>query len=461
MPENKSDSTMQITITDINNLGCGVGHTGDGKTVFVNGAVSGDTVLVKVIKDNKSFLVGKLLEIVERSKDRIYDNICTAPLSCGGCVYRCITYEREKVLKGDYVKTAFRKSGLSDIPISAVHSTNETEHYRNKAQYPVCIQKGRVAAGFFAVKSHNVIVADSCLLQPVVFTEIVKYVCDFATENKFTVYNEENGRGLLRHIFLREGKATGEILLCLVINGDTIPDSENFSEEIRAKFPSIVGIQLNINKKNTNLILGKESSTLWGRGYFEDVLCGVKLHISAGAFYQVNHDATELLYKKAAEVASLEPTDTLLDLYCGIGSIGLSMADKVKEVIGIEIVEEAVACAKENAKLNNIKNASFYCGDATDIENLLKTAETQRAEKISADIVVLDPPRKGIEKALATFIAERKIPRVVYVSCNPDTLARDCVYFTELGYKIESVTPVDMFPRTGHVECVVLMSRVK
>jgi len=456
-----NNNIIELEITDLNNLGCGVGHTAEGIVVFVNGTVAGDTVKVAIIKKNKTYLVGKLLEITKRSVDRTEEDFCSAPQSCGGCVYRNITYEKEKSLKEEYVKTVFHKAGFSDIPIFPIVSTDKITHYRNKAQYPVCIQKGKVSAGFFAVKSHNIVVAEDCLLQPVIFSHILKYVCDYATENDLSVYDEKTGRGLLRHVYLRDGKETGEILLCLVMNGDKMPNQENFCNDLCKKFPQIVGVLLNINRRDTNLILGKETLLLYGRDYIEDILCGVRLRISSGSFYQVNHDAAELLYRKAAEVAELKPTDTLLDLYCGTGSIGLSMANKVKEVIGIEIVPEAVNCARENARLNNIKNARFYCGDAIKAENLMHGAEEERSGKLKADVVIIDPPRKGIDKELVDFIVKKEIERVVYVSCNPDTLARDAVYFKDAGYKIKSVTPVDMFPRTGHVETVVMMSRVK
>jgi 23S rRNA (uracil1939-C5)-methyltransferase len=272
------------------------------------------------------------------------------------------------------------------------------------------------------------------------------------------VYNEESGKGLLRHLYLRYGKNTEEIMVCIVINGDSMPLWGKFCTTVCEKFPSVKSIMLNINKKNTNVVLGDKYLTLFGKPYITDVLCGKKFKISPQSFYQVNQDTAELLYETATTLGDFSGKETVLDLYCGIGTIGLSVADKVGEIIGIEIVPEAVECAKENARINGIENAEFYCGDASSAEKLLENAAKARGT-IKPDAVIIDPPRKGSTSELINYLATLKVPKIIYISCDPDTLARDCVLFRALGYSIGPVTPVDMFPATGHIETVVLLSR--
>jgi len=456
----KKDDLLTVRITDINNLGAGVGKLGEsGMVVFVNGAVTGELVNVKLIKVNKSYCVGKLEEIIEPSPYR-EDAFCSAPLSCGGCVYRHINREHELEMKKNYVRHAFIKVGLNDVEVGDVLHTPERSHYRNKAQYPIGMSKNGVTAGFYAAKTHKIIPSESCALQPDIFSEIVSAFCNFATEKNISVYDEESGKGLLRHIYLRIGKETSEIMLCVVTNGDSLPHSDEFTEFITSRFPQIKSILLNKNKRNTNVVLSDEYVTLYGEPYITDVLCGKKFRISAGSFYQVNHDGAELLYGTAARLADFKGNETILDLYCGIGTIGLSMADNVGEVIGIEIVPEAVKRAKENAKINGITNAEFYCGDASSTSSLLSDATAARGG-LSPDAVILDPPRKGSTPELITYLAELDVPKIIYISCDPDTLARDCVLFRKLGYHIGKVTPVDMFPSTGHIESVVCLSREK
>ncbi len=454
MSEIKKGERLTLTITDLNNLGCGVGHAPDGRVVFVKGAVSGDTVSAEIIKINKSFLVAKLLDIVVPSTHRCEEGFCSAPLACGGCVYRHITYEHELVLKRDYVKNSFAKVGLADVSVLPTLHTDKVGAYRNKGQYPVAKTRDGIRAGFYASKSHNIIAADKCALQNPEFAHIVSAICSFADKNGWSVYDEESGRGLLRHIYLRIGEATGEIMLCLVINGESIPCSENFVEDMRVRFPDVVGILLSINKKNTNVVLGDRFLTLWGRDYIEDILCDLRFRISADSFYQVNRDGAELLYSIAADMAELRGNETLIDLYCGTGTIGLSMANKVGKLCGVEIVSAAVECARENAKRNAIDNAEFFCADAGERETILRAAGGARP-----DVVVIDPPRKGSTRELVECLAGLDVPKIVYVSCNPDTLARDCAWFREFGYEIGTVQPVDMFPRTGHVESVVCLTR--
>ncbi len=443
---------IELDITDLNNLGCGVGRH-EGKVVFVKGAVKGDRVRATVIKVNKSFSVARLDGILVRSSLRAEADGCNMPLSCGGCVYRHIEYRHELDIKTEYVKNAFRKAGLFDIEVLDCLSAGREYGYRNKAQYPVCSTKGGLRAGFYAYRSHSIIPAEDCAIQNGQFAPIVKFICSYGTRHGWSAYDEEKGTGLLRHIYLRIGERSGQIMVCLVINGNALPSGEAFADELTGAFPNIVSVMLNKNTKNTNVVLGKEYITLFGNPYITDTLCGLEFKISPESFYQINRDGAELLYLKARERAALSFGQVLMDLYCGTGTIGLSMAREASRLCGIEIVEGAVECARENAARNGIENAEFFCADAGDRQVILQAAGGRRP-----DVVVIDPPRKGSTEALARTLAELGVPRIVYVSCDPDTLARDCTYFASLGYKIGSVQPVDMFPKTGHVECVTEFS---
>lgn len=456
----QKNDLVELHIEEINNLGAGVSHLQDGRVVFVRGAVTGDTVQAKIIKVNANFAVARLEKIIEASPFRDVECFCNASESCGGCVYRHITYEHEKDIKKNYVKHAFIKAGLPDTVINNVHSTGRTNSYRNKAQYPFAMSKNGIFAGFYASKTHNVVSAFECALQPTVFGEILKTVCNFANEKKLTVYNEETCKGLLRHLYLRIGEGTGDIMLCIVINGDKLPYANELVDLMNERFPNITSIQLNINKKNTNVVLGNEYTLLYGKKYIEDILCGVRFIITPESFYQVNHDGAEMLYSLAREKAinGLEGKISIVDMYCGTGTIGLSMSDIASEIVGIEIVEGAVECAKINAQLNGVDNAKFYVGDAKDIESLFSSVEAQHGA-LNPDVVILDPPRKGCTSEVIEFLSMRNIKRIVYVSCDPDTLARDCKMFASLGYNIGEVDPVDMFPKTGHIENVVCIER--
>lgn len=460
---------VTVSILDLNNLGCGVGRLpadGDGEdgsaglVIFVKGAVTGDTVRAQIIKRTSSFCVGKLLEVVTPSAMRAEEDFCRAPEACGGCVYRHLKYGDELVSKHNRVLQAFRQAGLGDVVVRPVLSTGVTRGYRNKGMYPVRAGKAGMEAGFFAAKSHKLIPCSDCSLQPDIFGEIVRFICHFCDRYRVSAYDELSGKGTLRHIYLRCA-ADGTVLLTLVINDSRLPGAvaEALVHETVGRFPSLCGILLNINRESTNVVLGDRFITLWGKDYLEDVLCGKRLRLSAGSFYQVNREAAELLYRTAADMAELTGKEHLLDLYCGAGSIGLSMADRVADVTGIEIIPEAVECARINATLNGLDGtrARFFCGDASDAGALLSTAEQNGAP--APDLVVIDPPRKGTTRELITEIAARNIQKVIYISCEPETLGRDCAVFRELGYRIGEVQPVDLFPRTGHVESLVCLQR--
>ena len=453
----KKNEIVRLEIEDLNNLGFGVSHI-DGKVVFVSGAVTGDTVEAQIIKVNAGYCVAIVKRMIAPSPLRA-EGRCPYP-ACTACAYKNIGYEHEKKTKENYVRHVFKKAGLSDIEVLPLLCTGETQGYRNKAQYPVGMDsKGNYLLGFYAPKSHTVKEAAACPLQPPIFGEILEFLRAFFAKHSLSVYDERSGKGLLRHVYLRRAEKSGEILLTLVINGDRLPCEEALVLQTRAAFPSVIGILLNENRENTNVILSDNYRTLFGKNYITDELADVTLQIAAGAFYQVNRAGAELLYGEAKRLAELKESDLLLDLYCGAGAIGLSMARQVREVIGIEIVADAVECAKRNAACSGIQNASFYTGDAADAEKILDAAECARGEKIRPDVVILDPPRKGCDAKLLSFVASLSPRRIVYVSCNPDTLARDIAILLPLGYETNAVRPVDMFPATGHVESVACLTR--
>ena len=452
----KKNDLLTLEITDITNLGFGVAKHG-GEVIFISGAVTGDVVEAKIIKASTSFLVARVERFVKLSELRT-DDRCKSS-ACRACAYKSIGYAHECRAKENGVRAIFKKSGLTDVEILPVTPSPRECGYRNKAQYPVAKTKDGYAIGFFAPKSHRVTEAADCPLAPSEFPKILEILRAFFTRHEISVYDEESGEGLVRHIYLRRGEVSGEILVTIVINGTSIPHSDELVASLTGADENIVGILINVNKSDTNVILGDKFITLYGRDYIFDTLAGVKLKITAPSFYQVNHAAAELLYKKARELAAPTGDDLLLDLYCGAGSIGLSMAKDAGEVIGIEIVESAVECAKFNARENGIENASFYAGDAKDTEKLLHPAEEARGEKILPDIVVLDPPRGGSDEALLRHIVSLNPKKIVYISCNPATLARDMKVLAPLGYTSDKVYLFDLFPMTGHVESVVCLTR--
>lgn len=440
---------IKLHIDSVSSEGSGVGRY-DGQTVFVSGAAAGDELLVHIIKAKKTYAVGKIKEILTPSKDRTAVD-CPYFKQCGGCVYRHISYEAEKRIKTQRVKDAFLRIGHIDLPVREIITAN-TERYRNKAEYPVGRAQNGVEIGFYANRSHRIIDAEDCLLQPADFAEIVEIIRKWIFENHVSVWSSDTGEGLLRHIYIRKGFVSGEIMVCLVVNGESVPNEKQLIDRL-LKITDITSIALNVNTENTNVILGEKVKTIWGSEKITDTLCGVKIGLSPLSFYQVNHDGAELLYKKAAEYAALTGTETVIDLYCGAGTIGLSMADKAKKVIGVEIIPEAIEDAKKNAQRNGIENCEFYCGDAS------KAVKMLRDKNIQPDVVLLDPPRKGCSKDVLECVAQMNPERIVYISCDVSTQSRDCAIFKTLGYEAQEVTPVDMFPRTAHVETVVLIQR--
>ena len=448
----KKNDIFTVDVEDMNFLGFGVAKI-DGLAVFVGGAVKGDRAKIKIIKTAKSYAVARCEEIITPSDVRVNDT-CPVSASCGGCAFRSVTYDFERSLKENSVKISFVKQGMSYVTVMPLTTADRLSHYRNKGQYPVRRDaSGNTVIGFFAAKSHRVLNCSDCELQSEAFAPIIEEIRAFINEKNISVYDEESGKGLIRHIYLRIGEKTGEIMLCLVLCGDKLPHEDEFVKRVTDKIPAIKSLYINVNKENTNVVLGDKYRLIFGAPHITDILCGVKLEITPQSFYQVNRDAAELLYQKGASLADFKGDELLLDLYCGIGSIGLSMAHKVKKLIGIEVVPSAIECAKKNAALNGITNASFYCGDAANAEKLLENAKAAEGDFIP-DVVVLDPPRKGCAEELLSYLSKLEVKKIVYISCNSETLARDAKFLTENGYKMSEVYPFDLFCRTGHVECV-------
>lgn len=449
----KKNDIVRVTVTDLNNLGFGVAHV-DGKALFIADAVDGDVLDARIIHVGKTYSVGKIERLISPSLYR--EEAFCAVRGCGGCAYRAVTYAHESERKENNVRFSFRKAGLSGAVIRPVTSTGVTAHYRNKAQYAVAPDKeGKCVAGFYAPKSHRLCEAADCPLQNPAFPSVVKDILRFCNENGIAPYDETTKTGVLRHIYLR-ASVSGDLLLTLVIAKETLSKQAELLAFLKETHPEIVGVYLNINSADTNVICSADYRHIAGDTHLTDTLCGVRLRISPASFYQVNHDACELLYRKAAELAEFKGGESILDLYSGVGSIGLSMAHLVREVIGVEIVAPAVACAKENAAQNGITNADFICADAGEGKAILAAVRAKKGEDYRPDAVILDPPRAGCaEELLLTLARDERVPKIVYISCNPDTLARDAAILVKEGYTMSDVHPFDLFPRTGHVESVV------
>lgn len=448
---NKNDE-ITLEITALTSQGSGVGRF-ESMAVFVEGTAPGDLILAHIILVKQNYAVGKIKKIIKPSKHRILCD-CSAAASCGGCSFRHIDYAAELEEKRLRVQSAFEHIGKLDVSVNEILSSGSTDRYRNKAQYPIELTKeGKTLIGFYAKKSHRIVDCRDCLLQPEEFQGILKVIEHWAALCGITVYDEQEKRGLLRHIYLRKGFSTGQIMVCLVVTDRLVKNTDKLVEALLEENENIKSIVLNINPKNTNVVLSDECITLWGSDYIEDELCSLRFKISPLSFFQVNPKGAEILYKKAAEYAALTGRETLLDLYCGTGTIGLSMAKNAERVIGVEIIPQAIENAKENAKLNGIENAEFFCDDASGAAKRISESNTK------IDVIVLDPPRKGCSRDVIEATVRMAPERIVYVSCDPATLARDCAAFSSLGYETKYATAVDMFPRTAHVETVCLLSR--
>lgn len=448
----KKNDIVTLEITALTSEGSGVARL-DGMVIFTPFTAVGDVIEARIVKCLKSYCYAKIERIVTPSPDRT-GNDCPAFGKCGGCVFRHISYEAELRAKDDIVRGAFTHIGGLSPEFLPIIGSETDEHYRNKLQMPLTrLSDGTPACGFFSERSHRVIPIEDCRLQPIIFSEITRFVLERVKALKISVYDEEKHEGVLRHIFLRKGYYSGEICAVLIARRK-IPEFDRLARDLREKFPEITGVVLNINSEKTNVILGEREILLNGRAEICDTMCGVPVEISPKSFYQVNTPAAESLYRQAAEFA--QPSGkVLLDLYCGAGTIGLSMAKDARKIIGAEIVPEAVENACQNAARCGTDNAEFICADAGQ-------AAKQLSERgLKPDVILLDPPRKGCGEETLAACVSMSPERIVMISCNPATAAKDCRFLSENGYTIKTVRAFDLFPRTKHVECVALMSRVK
>lgn len=452
MKQLKKNSVIELEITSVGSQGEGIGRH-DGMAVFVPAAAVGDVIRAKLLKIKKNLAYAKIEEIIQPSKDRV-QNDCPAFPQCGGCTFRHISYAAEGEIKRQRVYDAMKRIGGVDIAPERYLAAAQPARYRNKAMLPCQADKnGKPAFGFYASNSHRLVGTSDCLLQPAGFARVASAVSDYMLANSVKPYNELTCSGDVRHLYLRASRESGEIMVCLVVNCDSLPDEAGLAEAVRKAEPAVSSVLLNINTQNTNVVLGGQCRLLWGDGCITDSILGVCFRISPLSFFQVNPAQTERLYSIAAEYADLSDEATLLDMYCGTGTIGLTMAGKVKKLIGVEIVPEAIEDARVNAALNETDNAEFVCSDAFLSAEKLKS----KGEKIHT--VILDPPRKGCDERLLSTIAGMEPSRIVYVSCDPATLARDAARLMALGYAVERYSIVDMFPRTIHVETVCLFSK--
>lgn len=446
---NKND-IIPLTIESVTSEGAGVGRY-DGMVVFVPFAAVGDTLNVRIVKTGKTYCYGIIEKIIIPSRDRISPD-CTVFGKCGGCAFRHILYEAELKAKEEIIRSAFTRIGGLDPEFLPIISDNERTHYRNKAQYPVGRdKKGGIVCGFYAQRSHRIIPCEKCMLEPDIFGEIRSAALRICTELKISPYNEEQHNGVLRHICLRRGHYSSEICTVFVVRRN-VPELKKLTRELMSEFPDIKSVWASVNTEKTNVIFGQKDILLGGSGVITDTMCGKHFELSPRSFYQVNTPMAEKLYAEAAKLAQPEGK-TVIDLYCGIGTVGLSMSDKVGKLIGVEIVPDAVENARRNAQLNGVTNAEFYCGDAGAVTSLLREKNTK------ADVVIVDPARKGCDGATLDNIVSFSPERIVMISCDPATAARDCGILTKYGYKTLSVRGADLFGGTMHVESVVLLSR--
>lgn len=452
----KKNDIVPLEIDAFTSEGSGIGRI-DSFAVFVPLTAIGDKINCRIIKVSKNYAIGKIENIISPSPMRTEPD-CPYFKQCGGCVYRHISYEDELNVKSGRVRECLERiGGFKNPPLKPIIAADSRCFYRNKAQIPLGVDKnGKLIMGFYANHSHRIIDQDRCLLQPEEFHVVCQVFRQWFEDFGDTVYDEKTHKGVLRHLYIRRGEKSGEIMVCVVINGTKLKNADKLAGMLKANIPDVTSFILNTNTDRTNVVLGKKCRTVFGNDTISDVLCGLRFHLSPLSFYQVNRTQAEKLYEKAAEYAALTGTEYLLDLYCGTGTIGLSMADKAKKLIGVEIISDAIENAKVNAAENGIDKAEFICSDAA------KAAEILKKRNENPDVIVIDPPRKGCAADLIDTITQMNPKRVVYISCDPATLARDLKIFVEKGFDLMEVTPCDLFPGTAHVENVVLLeSRIK
>ena len=448
----EKNKIYETEICDYTAEGLGVAKI-EGCAVFIPNAIVGEKCTVRIEKIGKTWAAGKITELLEKSPHRV-NRECPVAKLCGGCDFWHMDYEEETRLKADRVRQALNRIGGEQLEQLPILSAPTCYSYRNKAQYPVSSKKSRAFAGFFRAGTHQVVENERCLILPEATDKVKKIVIDYVNHFRITTYDEETGKGLLRHIYVRRGSVSGQVLVCLVVNGRKLPHTEDLIRRLQAVsgFTSLV---LAVNTRPGNAILGNEFINLYGPGYIEDTLCGLNFRLSPRSFYQVNHHQAQRLYEAAISQAQITKEDLVLDLYCGVGTITLAMAKAAGKVIGVEVVEQAVEDAKDNAKRNGIENAEFFCADAG------KAALELEAKGIIPDVVVVDPPRKGLNADAIEALHKMSPRRIVYVSCDPATLARDVALLKQRGYRLQNAMAADLFPRCAHVESVVCLIRAE
>lgn len=447
----KKNDYYTMTINDIGEQGEGIGKI-NGYTLFVNNSIIGDIIKVKVIKVKKNYGYGRLIDIIKPSPYRI-EPVCNISNRCGGCQVQSLSYQKQLKYKQNKVENILKRlSGLKQLNIKNIIGMDKPYYYRNKSQYPVgCDNQGNIIIGFYANKSHNIIQNEKCYIGNPINEVILQKIKEYMQNNNVKAYDENKHNGLIRHVLIRVAYYTNQIMVCIVINGNKLINDKELINSLK-EIPNMASVSININKEKTNIILGRDVRLLWGKLYIEDYIGKIKYQISPLSFYQVNSIQLEKLYDKVLEFADLTGVETVWDLYCGIGTISLFLAQKAKKVYGVEIVKEAIEDAMCNAQINNIDNVEFYIGK---VEEILP--KKYNDEKIQADVIVVDPPRKGCDQLLLDTIIKIKPKRIVYVSCNPATLARDLKYLVDKEYEVIKVQPVDMFPQTVHVETIVAL----
>ena len=441
----------EALITDYTTQGQGIAHI-EGITVFIPNAIAGERVLVRIETVGKTWAAGKITQLLEKSPHRV-NRQCPVAKLCGGCDFWHMDYGEETRLKADRVKNCLNRLAGERITEMPILAAPDCQGYRNKAQYPVASRKGRVYAGFFRAGTHEVVENSRCLILPEESDRVKDAVVDYANRYRIPAYDEIAHTGLLRHIYVRRGAVSGQVLVCLVVNGRKLPHVPELLEALKG-IPGFTTLVLSVNTRKGNAVLGEEFITLYGPGYIEDTLCGLNFRLSPRSFYQVNHAQAQRLYQSAIGLADISKEDLVLDLYCGVGTITLAMAGAAGKVIGVEVVPQAIEDARDNAQRNGIGNAEFFCGDAG------TAALALEAQGIRPDVITVDPPRKGLNADTIEAITRMAPKRLVYVSCDPATLARDVALLKERGFRVEKAMAADLFPRCSHVESIVLLSKL-
>ena len=448
----EKNQIYETVVTDYTAEGQGVAHI-EGCAVFIPNAIAGEKIRVRIEKAKKTWAAGKIVEILEKSPHRV-NRECPVAKLCGGCDFWHMDYEEELRLKAQRVLSNLNRIGGENLTELPILGAPDCQFYRNKAQYPVAQKKGRAYAGFFKAGTHQVVENDRCLILPEETDRVKDIVIDYVNKFRVSVYDEKSHTGLLRHIYVRKGQVSGQILVCLIINGERIPKPQALIEDLK-KIPGFTTLVLGVNTQKGNAILGDRFISLYGEGFIEDRLCGLNFRLSPRSFYQVNHDQAQRLYQAAIAQAEITREDLVLDLYCGVGTITLTMAGAAGRVIGVEVIPQAIEDAKDNARRNGIENAEFFCGDAG------KAALELEKQGLHPDVIVVDPPRKGLNGDTIEALDRMQPRRIVYVSCDPATLARDAALLKQRGFVLKNAQAADLFPRCAHVESIVCLVREK